>query len=140
MPSVKHRLVIGHILADPSISLYKAMTLAGYAHSTAIAPSKNLLRQPGFMELVEEYLPDNMLLGALRDDIKSKPGKRTKELELAFRVKGKMKLDEAPAGNTYNTFIQSNTINPNAPDAKTLVDTTLEMLMNQTKRKVIDQP
>lgn len=38
------------------------------------------------------------------------------------------------SGNTYNTFIQQNNLNPNTPEAKELVDSTLEMLMNKTRR------
>ncbi len=137
MASVKQKLVIGKLLEDPSLSIYRAMRAVGYAHTTAIAPTKNMGK--GFKELLEEYLPDTLLLDALQEDIKAKKGNRSKELDLAFKVKGKLtpNPDAPPQGNTYNTFIQQNNLNPNAPEARTLVDNTLEMLMQQTKRKVL---
>src|SRR3990167_49114 len=45
------------------------------------------------------------------------------------------KEEEAqPTGTTYNTFIQQNNLNPNAPGAKEIVDATLVTLMSKTKR------
>lgn len=131
---------MGKLLEDPSASLYSIMRNVGYAHNTAIAPGKNLISQPGFQTLLEQYLPDSMLLEALHHDIKAKPEKRTKELELAFRVKGRLKPDDniTPAGDTYNTFIQQNNINPNTPTARALVEASLDALMAATKRKVVE--
>lgn len=69
---------------------------------------------------------------------------RTDALKLAYDIKGKLgKRDGDPGtGNVYNTFVQNNTMNPNTPSAKQLVDATLDVLMAQTKRKVVpnDQP
>ena len=59
-------------------------------------------------------------------------------LKLAYDLKGKVVKSKDPVGDTYNTFIQQNNINPNAPKAKALVDDTLDMLMKKTSRKVID--
>lgn len=59
-------------------------------------------------------------------------------LKLAYDLKGKVTQGKEPTGDTYNTFIQQNNINPNAPKAKALVDDTLDMLMKKTSRKVID--
>jgi hypothetical protein len=39
------------------------------------------------LDLVNELLPDNFILNALREDIGAKPGNRTKELELAMKIK-----------------------------------------------------
>ncbi len=62
---------------------------------------------------------------------------RQDALKLAYDLKGKLAKKEAPdGGDTYNTFVQNNTINPNAPTARVLVDDTLATLMNRTKRKV----
>lgn len=65
---------------------------------------------------------------------------RQDALKLAYDVKGKLKPtgDPAQAGSTYNTFIQQNNINPNTPTARELVEASLDALMQQTKRKVID--
>lgn len=66
---------------------------------------------------------------------------RQDALKLAYDIKGKLKANGDPAGaqTTYNTFLQQNNINPNAPSAKELVQASLDALMAQTKRKVIDQ-
>lgn len=65
---------------------------------------------------------------------------RTDALKLAYDVKGKLKPtgDPGAAGSTYLTYIQQNNINPNAPSAQELVQASLDVLMAQTKRKVID--
>jgi hypothetical protein len=65
---------------------------------------------------------------------------RQDALKLAYDLKGKLgKRDpDDGAGSTYNTFIGNNTINPNTPTAKELVENSLDMLMKQTKRKVVD--
>lgn len=60
-------------------------------------------------------------------------GARQNALKLAYDIKGKIAPKE-PIGNTYNTFIQQNNINPNTPESKELVDSTLDMLMAKTKR------
>jgi hypothetical protein len=65
---------------------------------------------------------------------------RQDALKLAYDLKGKLgkRGEDDPGGNTYNTFIGNNTINPNTPTSKELVQNSLDILMNQTKRKVID--
>lgn len=64
---------------------------------------------------------------------------RQDALKLAYDIKGKLgkRADDPGAGNTYNTFIQNNTMNPNTPSSKQLVDATLDVLMQQTKRKAV---
>lgn len=59
---------------------------------------------------------------------------RHKYLETAIKVKGHITPMDVSGGNTYNTFVQQNNLNPNTPEAKTLVDDTLDMLMKQTSR------
>lgn len=39
-------------------------------------------------------------------------------------------------GNTYNTFIQQNTIDPNSPQARKLVESQMRVLLEQTKWQV----
>ena len=77
-----------------------------YAPATANTPSK-LTNSEGFKELCDEVgLTDNFLTKALYDDIKAKKKNRKPELELAFKVKGRLKEhEEKPKGNTYNIFI-----------------------------------
>jgi hypothetical protein len=63
-------------------------------------------------------------------------------LKLAYDLKGRLGKrdpnDLPPGGNTYNTFIQQNNLNPNTPAAKSIIDVSLDALMEATKRKVID--
>lgn len=68
----------------------KAMKEAGYSDNTAKNPKK-LTDSKGFRELMDSYLPDDLLLEALKTDIEQKIGKRKAELELAFRLKNKFK-------------------------------------------------
>jgi hypothetical protein len=62
---------------------------------------------------------------------------RQAALKLAYELKGYTgkAAEQQPIGNTYNTFIQQNNLNPNAPDSKQLVDKTLDMLMDATKAR-----
>lgn len=63
---------------------------------------------------------------------------RLDAVKLAYQVKGKLTTADRvpePANNTYNTFIQQNNVNPNAPKARELADSILDMLMEKTKRK-----
>jgi hypothetical protein len=67
---------------------------------------------------------------------------RLDALKLAYDLKGYTGKragpgDEPPANTTYNTYIQNNTINPNEPTSKQVVDQTLESMMAATQRKAI---
>jgi hypothetical protein len=218
----RRRMVIGKLLENPSISIYRAMREVGYAHNTAIAPTKNLGKS--FTDLLEQHLSDEKLTsvheqllnskriehmtfpmgprtnaekdtyqddgikvlldadsqgmldamdateaaeatGELMSDeeivemIKDIGGtvrrivhgrtarhvyfwaandkSRTDALKLAYDVKGKLKPkdDSGNTGATYNTFIQQNNIDPNTPTNRELVDATVKVLMDMTKRK-----
>lgn len=65
-----------------------AVIEAGY--SEAYARSGKFQKTKQFQELLEEALPDDFLLSALKNDIVNKPMNRKPELELAFKVKGKL--------------------------------------------------
>jgi hypothetical protein len=185
------------------------MIAAGYSPTTAVNPKKNLISQPGFQELLEQHLPDSLLIDTHSNLLKStkiehmvfplgpkdeddpnfsgsnpnaknplddldKPVERTsltdKEitamlaevnctvkrivhgqsarhvyfwvpntkaqqdaLKLAYDVKGKLESkDVPPSGNTFN--ITQNNLNPNTPEARNIVDSTVEFMMEQTKR------
>lgn len=76
-------------------NVYKGMVDAGYDPTTAKNP-KNLLDSKGFMELMDSYgLTDDLIITSLTEDIKTKPGNRTPELQLAVKMRGRMteKLD-----------------------------------------------
>lgn len=61
---------------------------------------QRITQSKGFKELLEQYLPDDVLLTALAEDIENKPRNRKAELELAFKVKGRLTNDQP--GNITN--------------------------------------
>ena len=138
MSSVKQQLVLGQIQANPKQSIYQSMIAAGFSHNTAKQPEKNLLSRASFKDLLEEAgVTDLKIAEVLRDGLNTpKPEVRHKYLETAIKVKGHVNPEPAPVTNQYNTFIQNNKIDPNAPSARELAESTLEILMQQTKRKV----
>lgn len=77
------------IMVENGGNVSRAMREAGYSPQTAKSPHK-LTNSEGFAELLEAYLPDDMLLRALSDDIEGKVLNRKPELELAFKIKGRM--------------------------------------------------
>lgn len=68
------------------------------------------------------------------------PNDKTREgaLKLAYQVRGKLDSGNAPppTGDTYNTFIQNNQVDPNTLKGRKLVDATVEAMMTVTKRDV----
>lgn len=161
MATAKQKLVFGIITENPRVSYYRAMIQAGYSPHTAVAPQKNLISQPGFQELMEKagvtdaqiaerladgldamsYIKVERVEGVGKSRIKTEEVRavpdlniRHKYLETAVKLKGHEKFVPQPVGDTYNTFIQQNNVNPNAPDAKELAAKTLAFLMEQTKR------
>lgn len=84
----------------------KAMIEAGYSPATANTPQK-LTTSKTFREIMNESgLTDEFLTQALHSDIKDKPKRRVRELELAFKVAGRL----SPEGNgsAQQTNIQIN--------------------------------
>lgn len=68
----------------------QAMRDVGYSENTAKTPQK-LTESQGFISLCEDKgLTDDLLINALVEDIKTKKGNRRAELELAFKIKGKL--------------------------------------------------
>jgi hypothetical protein len=66
------------------------MREVGYSSNTAKTPQK-LTNSVGFIELCEEKgLTDSLLIDALVEDIKTKKGNRKSELELGFKIKGRL--------------------------------------------------
>lgn len=74
----------------------EAMRDAGYSENTLHTPAK-LTESEGFQELMNIYLPEDKLLRALESDIDEKPKNRKAELELAFKLRGRLK-DKDPDG------------------------------------------
>lgn len=76
----------------------RAMRDVGYSDNTAKTPQK-LTESSGFIALCEERgLTDCLLLGALVEDIIAKKGNRKAEIELGFKIKGRLlhKPDKEP--------------------------------------------
>ena len=105
MATIRQKLALHKSIKNGG-NISKAMVEVGYSKNTAHTPQK-LTESKGFIELCEEIgLTDDFLAKALYDDIKAKKQDRKPELELAFKVKGRLKeQDEKPKGNTYNIFI-----------------------------------
>lgn len=87
-PTVKQKTAMALVLENGG-NVSKAMRDAGYSPATAKTPQK-LTESATWQELMEAYLPDDMLLRALSDDIEAKPGSRTQELTLATKLKGRL--------------------------------------------------
>lgn len=96
MSTIKQRLALDKMVENGG-NASKAMREAGYTKVTARNPNK-LTDSIGFHELCEEKgLTDNFLVEALVEDIKEKPQNRKAELELGFKVTGK--LSDRPEGS-----------------------------------------
>lgn len=99
MATTKQRKALDKIVENRG-NVSRAMIDVGYNLATAKNP-KNLTESIGFRELCEEQgLTDKLLLKALVADIKAKPKNRKAELELGFKVKGRMAEDEQPKAAT----------------------------------------
>lgn len=86
MATMKQKLAVKKIMEKRG-SVSAVMREVGYDEDTAKNP-KNLTESKGYQELLNEYLPDDLILGALKDDIEKKPQNRTPELTLATKIKG----------------------------------------------------
>lgn len=94
MTTVKQRMAFQKAIKNGG-NVSKAMVDVGYSPNTAHTPQK-LTNSLGFQELCNEYgLTDDLLVKSLVADIKSKEGNRKAELELGFKVKGRM-MEEKP--------------------------------------------
>jgi hypothetical protein len=82
----------------------KAMRDAGYSFNTAKNPKK-LTDSKGWHSLIDEYLPEDLLLEALNADIRNNIGNRKALLELAFKLRGKLDKD-----NVNNNLIDFSTL------------------------------
>ena len=94
MTTVKQKMAFHKAIKNGG-NISQAMVEVGYSPNTAHTPQK-LTESKGFQDLCNDYgLTDSFLLKALVEDIESKPQNRKAELELAFKVKGRM-MEEKP--------------------------------------------
>lgn len=104
MVTLRQRKAVDNLVENGG-NVTRAMIDAGYRPASANNP-KVLTDSKGFKELCEEAgLTDNFLIKALYEDIEKKPQNRKAELELAFKVKGK--LHDSPESNKTLILIVS---------------------------------
>lgn len=105
MATVRQKLAFNKIIENQG-NVSKSMREVGYAFNTAKVPSKNLTETKGFQELCNEHgLTDDFLVKALIEDIGGKPKNRKAELELAFKIKGRMIEDKPENTRPINLVI-----------------------------------
>lgn len=103
MATIKQKKALAKIIENRG-NVSRAMLEVGYSPNTAKVP-QNLTESDGFRELCEEYgLTDDLLIKSLVSDIKKKPKNRKAELELAFKVKGRLK-DKEDRPTQQNNFL-----------------------------------
>ena len=86
-------------LLDNGGSIASAMRVAKYSEATIKSPQK-LTESRGFLALCDELgLTDDFLVSALTEDIGVKKANRKPELELAFKIRGRLKDNIAITGN-----------------------------------------
>lgn len=104
-PTIKQRKAMALVMENGG-NITQAMRDAGYSETTVNNPS-NLTRAKTWQELMEAYLPDDMLLRALSDDIEKKIGNRTAELTLAVKMKGRLteKTDVTSGGEAIQPVL-----------------------------------
>lgn len=115
MPTIKQKRVVAKILQNGGKSIGAAMREVGYSHAMSVNPQL-LTRSEGFKQACDDLgLTDDFLVKALVSDIKAKPKRRIRELELAFRVKGRYEggEPETSPGLKGATFVQVNIFPPN---------------------------
>lgn len=102
MPTIKQKAVASRI-AENHGNLGKTMLEAGYSPNTAKKP-ENLTESKGWAELMEEYLPDDLILKAHKDaltamrihgtndnfiEVEDHPV-RLKAAELSYKLRGRL--------------------------------------------------
>lgn len=89
MATYKQKRALDELVEDGR-NIGKALVRAGYSENTAKAPTK-VTQSKGFIKLCEERgLTEKFLVDALVEDIEKKPQNRKAELELGFKVTGKL--------------------------------------------------
>jgi hypothetical protein len=144
-------LVIGNLKSKHPRTIGAILIEAGYPKSTATHSPASVTQSQGFKLALEraggtdKKLTKVLMEGLEATKIVGKDDRehpdfatRHKYLDTALKIKGYADEPGANAGNTYNTFIQQNNLDPNTPESKQLVDNTLDMLMKQTKRQPLE--
>lgn len=94
MATTRQKMAFNRVVENGG-NISRAMMDVGYTPATAKTPQK-LTESKGFQELCDQHgLTDDFLIRALIEDIENKPKNRKPELELAFKIKGRM-MEEKP--------------------------------------------
>lgn len=135
MATTQQKLVVGNLIENGG-NVYQAMIKAGYSKAYA-HNSHKMQKSVGFKEAAAELgLTEDFLTRALVADINAKPQKRTKELELGYKVLGTTApSDTPPTGDTYNTQIN---LGDTTPRGEQMVDAFTQYMLKQTLPKKID--
>ena len=89
MSTIKQKKALNKMVENGG-NVSQAMLEVGYSSNTAKTPQK-LTESLGFIKLCEDKgLTDDLLVGALIEDIKKKKGNRKAELELGFKIRGRL--------------------------------------------------
>lgn len=92
-PKLIHRKVVKNLTENHG-NMSKAMIDAGYSEMTAKKPS-NVTESKGFQQALREAgLTEEFLNNCLYDDIQQKPKNRYQELQLAYKLHGKLRDDK----------------------------------------------
>lgn len=112
---------------------------AAASASRLLKDAKVLARINELMELrgLNDQFVDKQLefLVTQNADFKTKMS-AIKEYNQLKKRTGSPEQPPLQGGNTYNTFIQQNTIDPNSPQARKLVESQMKVLLEQTKWQV----
>lgn len=104
MVTVRQKIAFKEIVENRG-NVSKAMKKAKYSLASARNP-RNLTQSKGFQELCDKIgLTDEFLTKALVSDIKGKPKNRKPELELGFKIRGRLKDDEKGDKTQVNIFV-----------------------------------
>lgn len=103
MTTLKQELALEKIVENGG-NISRAMLDVGYSPNTAKTPQK-LTESIGFLRLCEDAgLTDELLINALVEDITRKKGNRKAELELAFKIKGKL-IQKTDIRSNFNNLL-----------------------------------
>ena len=110
MASIKQRLAVKKTIENRG-NVSRAMIEAGYSKNTAHNP-KTLTESKGWKELMNEALPDALLLKVHKQGLKAMRAKGDKPdykvrhsyLETGYKIKGKIKEGETHINATQNNF------------------------------------
>ena len=129
MPTIKQKLALSKMVENGG-NASQAMRDVGYSENTAKTPQK-LTESKGFKELCEDSgLTDSFLIESLVEDIKAKKGNRKAELELGFKIRGRLiqradiTSDERPIPILYNFRWQDNDTPPPIYGGKSVEEKT----------------